>query len=232
MEHLPWAEVWFHAADDEAWREASQLAREIGKTGLEAWTTAATPEGVAFLTERCYEEVRRYLRSELDVTTAPDPGPPALPVVTLAERPDLVRALYEGAAQAYPDQPGGGEQRMSDFEAWRGWGLDPHPPEAFFIVLNAPAAPGGDVLGYGFLEIDGDSGYHGFTAVARRARGRGVASAIKRAQIRWAKANGLRVLTTANEVRLAGMIALNERLGYRPRPAEVVMRGPLAPLLD
>lgn len=230
MEHLPWAEVWFHVIDDELWREASRLARELAKTGLEAWTTEATPEVVVFLTERGYEEVRRYLRSELDVAAAPDPGQPGLPVVTLAERPDLVPALYEIAAESYPDQPGRGETRMSDFETWRGWGLDPHPPEAFFIVLDGQGAPGDDVLGYGFLEIEGDSGYHGFTAVARRARGRGVASAIKRAQIRWAKANGLRVLATANEARLAGLIALNERLGYRPRPAEIVMRGPLAPL--
>jgi mycothiol synthase len=230
MEHLPWAEVWFHAVDDEAWREASRRARVLRKTGLEAWTTEATPEVIAFLGERGYAEVRRYLRSELDVATAREPEPPRLPVVTLADRPDLVPALYEIAAESYPDQPGRGETRMSDFETWRGWGLDPHPPEAFFIAVDAQGAPGDDVLGYGFLEIDGDSGYHGFTAVARRARGRGVAGVIKRAQIRWAKANGLRVLATANETRLVGMIALNERLGYRPRPAEIVMRGPLAPL--
>jgi len=240
MEHLPWAEVWFHEIDDEAWREASRRALALGKAGLEAWTTEATPEVVGFLTERGYEEVRRYLRSELDVAAAPEPGPPGLPIVTLAERPDLVPALYEIAAESYPDQPGRAETRMSDFETWRSWGLDPHPPEAFFIVLDtqgaptqeAPAqgAPGDDVLGYGFLEIDGDSGYHGFTAVARRARGRGVASAIKRAQIAWAKVNGLRVLGTANEARLEGMIALNDRYGYRRRPAEIVLRGGLAPI--
>jgi GNAT superfamily N-acetyltransferase len=224
MEHLPFAEVWFHAVDDEVWREASRRARALEKT------TEVTPEVVSFLTERGYEEVRRYLRSELDVATAPDPGPPGLPVVTLAERPDLVPTLYEIAAESYPDQPGRAETRMSDFETWRGWGLDPHPPEACFIAVDAQGAAGDDVLGYGFLEIDGDSGYHGFTAVARRARGRGVAGAVKRAQIRWAKARGLRVLTTANEARLVGMIALNERLGYRPRAAEIVLRGPLAPL--
>jgi len=239
MEHLPFAEVWFHAIDDELWGEASRLARELGKTGLEAWTTEETPEVVAYLAARGYEEVRRYLRSELDVAAAPDPAPSALPIVTLAERPDLVPALYEIAAQSYPDQPGRGETRMSDFDTWRSWGLDPHRPDAFFVVLDpqgapaqgAPAqgAPGDDVLGYGFLEIEGDSGYHGFTAVARRARGRGVAGAIKRAQIAWAKANGVRVLRTANEVRLEGMIALNERHGYRPQPAEIVLRGPLAP---
>jgi GNAT superfamily N-acetyltransferase len=65
-------------------------------------------------------------------------------------------------------------------------------------------------------------------AVARDARGRGVAGAIKRAQIAWAKANGVPALRTANEVRLEGMLALNRRLGYRTLYDEIVMRGPVA----
>jgi len=49
LEHLPYAEVWFHEIDDERWREASVQARALGKTGLEVWTTDKTPEVVAFL---------------------------------------------------------------------------------------------------------------------------------------------------------------------------------------
>jgi GNAT superfamily N-acetyltransferase len=59
-------------------------------------------------------------------------------------------------------------------------------------------------------------------------RRRGIAEAIKRAHIRWTKANGLRVLRTANEVRIPAIRRLNERYGYRPEPAEIVMRGLLA----
>jgi GNAT superfamily N-acetyltransferase len=65
-------------------------------------------------------------------------------------------------------------------------------------------------------------------AVARDARGRGIAGAIKRAQIAWAKANGVPMLRTANEVRLEGMLALNRRVGYRALYDEIVMRGPAA----
>jgi hypothetical protein len=57
-----------------------------------------------------------------------------------------------------------------------------------------------------------------------------VASAIKRAQIRWAKENGVPALRTANEERLVGMLAMNERLGYRPLYTELVLRGPVAPV--
>jgi GNAT superfamily N-acetyltransferase len=225
LEHLPWAEVWFHAIDDDAWRRASDAARALGKSGLEVWTTEATPEVVDFLRARGYEEVRRYFISELDVTSVSDPGEPGMELATFAERPDLARKLYEIALESYRDQPGRSETRIGTFEAWRSWGLDPHRADACFIALD-----GDRVLGYGYLGVDGDTADHGFTAVARAARGRGVAGAIKRAQIRWAKEHGLRTLRTANEARLTGMRRMNERYGYRPLPAEIILRGPLTPL--
>jgi GNAT superfamily N-acetyltransferase len=223
LEHLPFAEVWFRAIDDAAWRRASTAARALGKSGLEVWTTTDTPAVVAFLEPRGYAEVRRYVVSELDVSSAPEPGIPDLAIVTFADRPDLASELFQIAREAYPDQPGRAEQVIGSLETWRRWGLDPHPPDACFIAVEGTA-----VLGYGLLDIDGDAGHHAFTGVARAARGRGVASAIKRAQIAWAKAHGLRTLRTANESRLAGMLALNRRHDYRPLYDEIVLRGPAA----
>jgi mycothiol synthase len=220
-EHLPFAEVWFHELDEAGWREASAQARGLGKTGLEVWTTDRTPEVVAFLEPRGYEEVRRYVISELDVAAAPDPDPPAVELVTFAERPDLAPALYELAQIAHPDQPGRSESTVSDH--WFQWGLAANPPESYFIALD-----GDRMLGYGYLEHQDEQWKHGFTAVARDARGRGIAGAIKRAQIAWAKANGVPSLRTANEVRLEGMLALNRRFGYRTLYDEIVMRGPCA----
>ena len=87
----------------------------------------------------------------------------------------------------------------------------------------------GVVIGFAILAVDGDEGDHVHTGVAAARRGQGVAESLKRAHIRWAKANGLRVLRTANEVRIPQISRLNERYGYRPEPAEIVLRGPLAP---
>jgi len=223
LEHLPYAEVWLRSADEGAWREASRLARGLGKSGLEVWTTDETPEVVSLLEPHGYEIVRRYVVSELDVAAAPEPEPAGRPLTTFALRPDLGPQLYEIACESYPDQPGREDTRMPPYDVWRSWGLDPHERGAFFIAIDGDRA-----LGYGYLEVAGDAGYHGFTAVARAARGRGVATAIKRAQVAWAKANGLATLRTANEVRLRQMLALNERLGYRPRYTELVLRGPAA----
>jgi GNAT superfamily N-acetyltransferase len=223
LEHLPFAEVWFHEIDDAAWHEASVAARAIEKPGLEVWTTDKTPEVVSFLEERGYEIVRRYVISELDVAAAPHPDPPAFPLVTFAARPDLEPAVFGIARDAYPDQPGRPEQRIENLDEWRVWGLDRHPPEAYFIALEDER-----VLGYGFLERDGDEWTHGFMAVSRADRGRGVAGAIKRGQIAWAKEHGVQTLRTANETRLEGMLAFNRRLGYRPLYTEIVLRGPAA----
>jgi GNAT superfamily N-acetyltransferase len=218
LEHLRFAEVWFHEVDDERFREASARAAQLGKTGLEVWTTDRTPEVVRFLEPRGYEEGRRYLVTELDVASAP-PAPTPLPrvrLVTFAQRLDL-------ACEAYPDQPGRVGTRLPPYEAWRAWGLDPHPPDGYFVALEGERA-----VGYGYLEISGDRATHGFMAVARTARGRGIAGAIKRAQIGWAAERGLRALRTATEMRLVGMRALNERLGYRLLYTEIVLRGPTA----
>lgn len=220
--HLGYAEVWLRVADDDAWRRASEAARELGLTSLEVWTTDETPEVAAFLAARGFEIVRRYAVSELDVASASEPPRPAARLTTLAERPDLAPQLYELARVAYRDQPGREDSDFASYEHWRTWSIDPHPLDAFFIALD-----GDRLLGYGFLEVDGDRGTHGFTAVAREARGRGIAGAIKRAQIAWAKAHGLRTLRTANELRLEQMLALNAKHGYRQLYTELVLWGPL-----
>jgi GNAT superfamily N-acetyltransferase len=169
LEHLPFAEVWLHEAGEERWREASAAAAALGKTGLEVWTTTRTPDVVSFLLARGFEEHRRYAISRLDVAAAPDPGEPAVPLVTLGER--------------------------------------------------------GGVAGYGYLEEQDGTWRHGSTAVARAHRGRGIAGAIKRAQIRFAKQNGIAALETANELRVP-LLGLSRRLGYEHLCDEVVLRGP------
>jgi GNAT superfamily N-acetyltransferase len=221
QEHLPWAEVWFREASEDAWREASRRARALGKTGLEVWTTEDLPDVVAFFADRGYEEVRRYLRFALDVGSAPDPGEPEWELTTLAERPDLLERVFEVERRTFVDQPGR-EDADIDFEGWRAFAYEPNPKDAFVVALA-----GDEVVGFGFLSVEGDEAYHGMTAVARPWRRRGIAEAIKRAHIRWARANGIRVLRTANEVRIEAIRRLNERYGYRPEPAEIVLRGPL-----
>jgi GNAT superfamily N-acetyltransferase len=220
LEHLPYAEVWLHAVDEDAWRSASAAAHAIGKSGLEVWTTTRTAEVATWLEHKGYTEVRRYVISELDVASAADLGPPEFEIATFVDRPDLEQELHELAQIAYADQPGRAESRI---EGWPDWGLHAHRPDGYFIALED-----GRVLGFGYLQLEGQTWSNGFMAVARDARGRGVAGALKRAQVRWAKEQGIGKLRTATEVRLDSMLDLNRRIGYVPLYAEIVLRGAAA----
>jgi GNAT superfamily N-acetyltransferase len=86
------------------------------------------------------------------------------------------------------------------------------------------------VIGFGTVSVigDGREGWNSLTAVRRAWRRRGVATAIKRAQIEAARRAGLEGLTTFSEMRNEPMRTLNERLGYRPLPSQLRLRGPLA----
>jgi GNAT superfamily N-acetyltransferase len=64
--------------------------------------------------------------------------------------------------------------------------------------------------------------------VKRSWRRRGLAGALKRTQIAWAKERGYERVATQNEMRNEPIRRLNERLGYRPSPGRIIMRGPLA----
>lgn len=222
LEHLPFAEVWIREPGEATWREASNAARAIGKEALEVWTTDETPEVAGFLLGRGFANVRSYIVSELDVATAAEPEAPAFDVRSLSEQPVDAAVLYAIALESYPDQPGREDTQLPAIDGWRAFGLDLHPPEAFFVARDGDA-----VAGYGYVTPENDVWTHGFTAVARAYRGRGVGGAIKRAQISWAKANGVPALRTATERRLEQMRALNNRFGYRPLHTELVLRGPL-----
>jgi RimJ/RimL family protein N-acetyltransferase len=68
---------------------------------------------------------------------------------------------------------------------------------------------------------------HGLTSVAASHRNRGIATALKRAQIAWAARNGFRELQTSTQAANAPMRAINDKLGYEPRPAWIRVEAPL-----
>ena len=65
------------------------------------------------------------------------------------------------------------------------------------------------------------------TGVRRDWRGRGVATALKRAQITAAQEAGLRRLRTQNDLANSAMRRVNEKLGYLPRLTWIHLGGPV-----
>ena len=87
------------------------------------------------------------------------------------------------------------------------------------------------MVGYAKLSLSlsrKDVAMHDLTGVLRAHRRRGIAAALKRTQIAWAKQAGFAKLETSNEVRNEPIRRLNERHGYQIEPGEIALLGPLA----
>lgn len=208
------------------WSAARGCTELVGTVREEDATSLAWAE------RRGFQEIGRNSLLALDLTTtsAPDVAPPdGIAIVTWAERPELAHAIYEVACEAYPDVPGDDEGEMAPFERWlaadmRGAG---DRPEATFLALA-----GEDVVGYAKFSISNARpgvAMHDMTGVKHAWRGRGIAGALKRAEIAWAKENGFTRLETMNEERNEPIRRLNERHGYRLEPGEIIVRGPVRP---
>jgi GNAT superfamily N-acetyltransferase len=212
----------------------SDVAREAGKTLLVGRTTSDRPEAIDFLEHRGFREHERMkvVRLELAGVQPPAVEPPAgVAISSLAERPDLVASVYEVSLEALPDIPGDGPTAPETLEEFRVRDVDRPtiPPGGFKIAIDTATDR---VVAYAnLILVSGAPGvaWHGMTGVARAYRGRGIATAVKRATIAWAIENGLEQLEGANDVDNVPMRAVNRRLGYQPAPDEIQFRGPILP---
>jgi GNAT superfamily N-acetyltransferase len=213
----------------------SDVARDAGKTMLMGRTTSDQQDAIDFLEHRGFREHERMKVVRLELAGVPRPvvaAPEGLLISSLEEHPELVPGVFEVAREALPDIPGDGPMAPETLDEFRKRDVDRPtiPPGAFVLGIDAAT---GAVVGYANLMLvpgNPKVAWHGMTGVARSWRGRGVATALKRATIAWAIDNGLEALEGANDIVNAPMRAVNRRLGYQPQPDEVGFRGPLAPL--
>lgn len=211
-------------------RTISAHARSAGKTALHIRATEGQPEGIAFLRAHGFEEYERarMVRLELAGSVTPVIDPPeGVQLTSLEERPDLVAGVHAVALEAFPDIPGGDPIVAGDLAEFRARDVDrPSIPAGGFAIAVETATD--RVVGYASLIFQPGSttvAWHDMTAVLRDWRARGVARTLKRATIRWALDHGLEALETGNDDDNEPMRAVNARLGYRPLPDEVTMRG-------
>jgi mycothiol synthase len=202
----------------------SKWAAGQGARELETRVEADDDESMRFALRRGFHEHSRELGLELRLrdVVPPSVDPPAgVEIVLLADRRDLAAGVYDVAAQALPDVPGSEDWLPPPFERFVAGHLR---GLAIFV-----AVADGKVIGYAKLVArpDGRTADHGITAVKREWRNRGVARALKRAQIAWATANGIERLTAANEERNTPIQRINASLGYRMVPGRVRFRAPL-----
>lgn len=216
--------------------ELMATAAAHGKDYLHIPASEERPDGIEFLAHRGFSELERYkiVRLDLDGLTPPRPSvPDGISLTTLAERPDLVEGVHAVAGATFADIPSADEPiAVGDLAEFRARDVDQLPSWGFVIAVDDAT---GDVVGYASLyeRPDGARVYwHDMTAVVARWRGRGLATALKLATIRAAIEHDAVALETGNDIENAPMRAVNARLGYRPLPDSITMRGPVTPAVD
>jgi GNAT superfamily N-acetyltransferase len=206
----------------------SRWAGERGARELEVPVAGNDPESLAFAQRHGFTEERREVGLVLSLAdiSPPQVQPPArIQIVTWAQRPELARGMYEVDLEAHPDIPGFEDVALEPFEEWMAHNMQrpTDSAEATFIALA-----GEEVVGFAKLSLTAPTAAgHSMTAVKRAWRGRGIARALKAAEINWALANGYTELHTSNEERNAPINRLNARLGYRTGIGRIHLVGPI-----
>lgn len=213
-----------HGYGTELLRHVSAHVRDFGGTSLYAGAVSTASDLLGFLAHHGFEEVGRMQDVELELATAEvEVAPPAgIEIVPLAE--ELDAGAHAVALEADADVPAARPVRTGDLARWRERNLGSLAERE----LSFAALAGSRVVGYAILgrDVPGVAGHY-MTGVAREWRGRGIAQALKRAQIVAAKAAGYARLRTQNDLANAAMRRVNERLGYRARLEWVQLAGPL-----
>jgi mycothiol synthase len=205
----------------------SEVARERGLSHLFGRIQEDDADSLAWARRRGMTEIARETSLLLALADMRDAAPPAPPpgveLVSLAERPDLGEGAHRVESEAILDIPGPFPLSPVSFEEWRAENVDVpgfQPAGSFVALLH------GEPVGYaGLTAQDQDLAEHLLTGVLRAARGRGIATALKRAQIEWARRVGIRQLVTWTSSRNDPMRFINLKLGYVEQPASIAVRG-------
>jgi GNAT superfamily N-acetyltransferase len=187
-------------------------ARSLEVDGL-LTTFHENDAGLSFASELGFRQVRAETESVLDPRTVSETPPAAVDLRPVGEVDP--RLVYEIDLESTLDMPQTEQIDHIPYDEWEQHVLrDPRFKAAgsFVAVVDGVAAA------VSLLTADIPSGraHNMFTGTLRGYRRRGLALAVKLASIRWAVANGIEMIATANDETNAAMLAINRRLGYRP----------------
>lgn len=200
-----------------------RLLEHVREHGFPAAVAHAEDEAaLAFAQKHGFVEVDRQVEQVREVAAdEPEPAPyEGVSFASIEERPELLERAYVVAEQGYADLALASGSMQVTLEEWL-------RDEATLPGGSIVALDGERVVGYaGLLSWNDDDtrAENGLTAVDREWRRRGLATALKRRQLAWAAANGIRELITWTQTGNEGMRSANERLGYVTRTVSLRMR--------
>ena len=202
-------------------RELLAHVRGLGHATASSHVDGSDPGSLAFAGRHGFREVDRQVEQVKAVGDEP-PGAAVDGVVfvTIAERPQLLRAAHELAVEGYADMAVSTPVTIS-LDDWLA--EEATVPDGSFVALAD-----GQIVGYtGLCRDPAGVVEDGLTVVRRDWRRRGLAEALKRTKLAWAAANGIDEIVTWTQTGNEAMRALNERLGYVYRSVSISVRADL-----
>jgi mycothiol synthase len=195
-------------------------ARALGLGSLYGRVDGDDHVALGFVQRRGFVEIGREVEQVRDLGVEQPPMPPA--GIVLAElAPEQLAGVYAVAVDATPGMALDAAIEAAPYDRWLA------EMRGRFVQV---ALEGDCIVGFATLAPLGarpDTLEHELTGVLRSHRRRGIAEALKRAQISWAAAAGYRTLVTYTQEGNDAMRSLNLKLGYRERLAAIAVRGPL-----
>jgi GNAT superfamily N-acetyltransferase len=198
---------------------ASEQARSLDAKSMWGRVRADDKASLSFVSRRRFEEIGR----EVELVREVGPSEGEIPEGVVELRAEHRRGAYLVAVECVEDIPRAGERgEARPYEDWVAEdlagpvafaALDTNRVVGYAVLFDQPATP---------QRLE-----HGLTAVLRTHRGRGIATALQRAEIAWASAHGYRELVTVTHELNAPLRAVKAKLGYVERGQTIEVRGPL-----
>ena len=205
-------------------RALADHVRALGRTGAIAFVYANDAPSMAFAEQNGLSEVDYQLEQKRLIC---DEQPPEIPegielVPLVGRREELLAEVWPVAREGYADLPLPGNVTFEIDEWLREEGTR---PGGSFVAFEREVP-----VGYaGLVEhANGDAtAEHGLTVVRRDRRRRGIARALKQAQLHWAARNDVYELVTWTQTGNEAMQTLNRSLGYVDMSKVITYQGPL-----
>jgi ribosomal protein S18 acetylase RimI-like enzyme len=135
--------------------------------------------------------------------------------------PETERRLYDLHHELMWDMPNGPEVARATFADWRDWLLG--GPDAFLQGCLIAMDAEGRWVGMTAVKKTDCHAHIEFTGVAPACRGAGLALALKLKGMAVLQAASVTDVTTSNHAANGPMLAVNQKLGYRPLPGRFFM---------
>jgi mycothiol synthase len=177
-------------------------------------------ESLAFGVRHGFVEFERGVELVLELSHAQPPAAPPEGIEIVELAPEHHSGAYEIWIEGVFDMPSTDAPSPMPFERW----LDEKARSQALVLVALEREL---VVGFAALEDrhrEAGVGGNDLTTVRRSHRRRGIAEALKRTQLAWAAEHGYRSIVTGTDEENVGMRRLNEKLGYRPLPASILLR--------